>query len=241
MLKTFSDSILSIVFPQECRICGREVEFSEDGVACSGCWEATRIFTGDETLCNKCGAFLFGVPSGSAASCGKCDEHSYDRAFSVGLYEKALSASVLELKTTPRLGGRIKRLLVEAFDRVSIQGSPLMIPVPLSSRRLAERGFNQAAVIGNAVSQCVSFAAIDESSLVRKQHTPMHRAGMDKKARALTVKNAFEVLRPRLIEGRDILLIDDIFTSGETASNCAKILKKNGAATVSVLTIARTA
>jgi predicted amidophosphoribosyltransferase len=64
---------------------------------------------------------------------------------------------------------------------------------------------------------------------------------MDKKARALTVRNAFEVVRPMLIDGKTILLVDDIFTSGETASNCARVLKKSGAAIVNVLTIARTA
>jgi predicted amidophosphoribosyltransferase len=69
----------------------------------------------------------------------------------------------------------------------------------------------------------------------------MHRAGMDRKARAMTVKNAFEVVRPKLIEAKDVILVDDIFTSGETASNCARILKKSGAATVNVLTIARAA
>jgi predicted amidophosphoribosyltransferase len=64
---------------------------------------------------------------------------------------------------------------------------------------------------------------------------------MDRKARAMTVKKAFEVVRPKLIEGRDTLLVDDVLTSGETASICARVLKKSGAATVSVLTIARAA
>jgi predicted amidophosphoribosyltransferase len=62
---------------------------------------------------------------------------------------------------------------------------------------------------------------------------------MDRKARARTVKNAFTVVRPKLIDNRTILLVDDVFTSGETASICAKVLKQSGAATVNVLTIAR--
>jgi predicted amidophosphoribosyltransferase len=82
---------------------------------------------------------------------------------------------------------------------------------------------------------------LDEKSLIRTKHTLMHRAGMDSKARGQTVKNAFKVVRPRLIEGRSILLVDDVFTSGETASICAKLLKKSGASTVNVLTLARAA
>ena len=62
---------------------------------------------------------------------------------------------------------------------------------------------------------------------------------MDKKARDLTVKNAFEVGRPKLIKGANVLLIDDVFTSGATASQCARVLKKNGSAKVNVLTLAR--
>jgi predicted amidophosphoribosyltransferase len=67
----------------------------------------------------------------------------------------------------------------------------------------------------------------------------MHRVGMDQKARELTIHNAFTVLRPKLIAGRHVMLIDDVLTSGATASQAAKILKKNGAAGVSVFTLAR--
>jgi predicted amidophosphoribosyltransferase len=62
---------------------------------------------------------------------------------------------------------------------------------------------------------------------------------MDKKARELTVRNAFEVVRPKLINGKNIVLVDDVFTSGATASYCAKVLKKNGASRVNVFTLAR--
>jgi predicted amidophosphoribosyltransferase len=68
----------------------------------------------------------------------------------------------------------------------------------------------------------------------------MHRVGMDAKARALSVKNAFEIKRPKCIAGEKVLLIDDVFTSGATVSNCAKTLKENGASEVYVFTVART-
>ena len=74
---------------------------------------------------------------------------------------------------------------------------------------------------------------------IRRMRPPMHRVAMDKKAREMTVTNAFEVVRPKLIEGRSILLVDDIFTSGATVSYCAKALKKKGAAIVKVFTLAR--
>jgi competence protein ComFC len=101
-----------------------------------------------------------------------------------------------------------------------------------------ERGFNQAEVLTQFLSKKTSIEA-DDKSLVREIHTPMHRAAMDKKAREATVKNAFAVTRKHFIESKKILLIDDVFTSGATVSSCAKVLKKNGAAKVYVMTIAR--
>lgn len=240
MWTTLSDSILSVVYPQQCNICHNEVESSADGIACSGCWTATRIFNGTEPLCEKCGAFLFGRGVGDSALCGRCSDHHYDRARSVGIYESALSASVLRLKRVSHVSGRVKRLLISAFERMAVDGSSVVVPVPLSRRRQRERGFNQAEVLARVIERYASMS-LDRSSLVRKIHTPMHRVGMDKKARALTVEHAFEVVRPRLVENRTILLVDDVFTSGETASMCAKVLKKNGASTVHILTLARAA
>jgi len=240
MLKTLTDALLTVVFPQECVVCGSEIEFLDDGIACSDCWNTTRIFTDNETLCSKCGAFLFSSGGQSQTKrCGKCEDHAYDRALAAGLYQKALAASIVRLKRQPRLAGRIKNLLLDStLNKMSIDESTLIMPIPLSSRRFRERGFNQAAIIGKFLSKH-SGLEFDESSLIRLVHTPMHRAGMDKKARAVTVKNAFSVVRPKLVEGRPILLVDDVLTSGATVSTCAAELKKNGASTVYVLTIAR--
>ena len=92
--------------------------------------------------------------------------------------------------------------------------------------------------IGKVISDRLGIE-LDEATLVRRVDTLMHRAGMDRKARGMTVKNAFAVSRPKLIEGKTVLLADDVLTSGETASSCAKILKKCGAARVDVITLAR--
>ena len=241
MLRALTDPIIAVIFPQECGICGLEVENWHDGIACMSCWNDTRIFEGNETLCKKCGAFLFDKGHSPEIFCQKCDEHSYDAAFAAGIYEKALSASILRLKRTPHIAGRIRDLIRSTLERVPMGDSgTVVVPVPLSSRRLRERGFNQAAVIGKLLSR-TGCLALDESSLVRSTHTPLHRAGMDRKARERTVKNAFEVTRPKLIENKNILLVDDVLTSGETASSCARVLKESGARTVNVLTIARAA
>src|SRR5687767_11688682 len=136
MLRFLPDSILSLVYPQECEVCHDEVESPDDGIACSDCWSNTRIFDGTATLCNKCGAFLFsGGGSRDGLRCRKCEEHLYERAFAVGIYEHALSTSVLYLKRTPHVAGRLTALLASTFDRIPANRDMTIIPVPLSLRR----------------------------------------------------------------------------------------------------------
>ncbi|MBK9216387.1 MAG: ComF family protein [Chloracidobacterium sp.] len=230
------DSILSLAYPQQCAVCGGAVENRSDGCACSDCWASTTVFTGDEMLCEKCGAYFGPQAAPVAVRCHKCDEHHYDRALAAGIYEKALSASILRLKSSPSIPRRLRRMIHSAGMR--LDPADLIVPVPLSRMRQIERGFNQADVIALELSKTLC-VPVDRHSLIRRVHTPMHRAAMDRKARELTVENAFYVTRPNVIEGRTILLVDDVFTSGATASSCAKVLKKRGAATVDIFTIAR--
>ena len=238
MLQKFYDSLLTVVYPQACYSCENSVESSDEGVACQFCWEKTCIFSGAETLCHKCGAFLSEKPSDFQTFCHQCDEHFYDAARAIGIYENALSASVLSLKQEPFVAPKLKKLLISAFFNSSFQDTTRIVPVPLSKHRFLERGFNQAEILAAILAKKTKIV-IDNQSLVRKIHSPIHRAAMDKKARETSVKNAFEVQRPRLVKNENILLIDDVFTSGATASFCAKALKEKGANKVYVLTVAR--
>ncbi len=231
-----ADSILSLVYPQQCAVCGGSVQSRADDCACSDCWAATAVFTGNEMTCEKCGAYFGPQAAPVAVRCHQCDEHHYDRALAAGIYEQALSASILRLKSSPSIPRRLRRMIRSAGMRVD--PADLIVPVPLSRMRQIERGFNQADVIALELSKTLG-VPVDQHSLIRRVHTPIHRAGMDRKARELTVENAFYVPRPKLIEGRTILLVDDVFTSGATASSCAKALKKSGAAAVNIFTIAR--
>jgi ComF family protein len=236
---TLGNSLLALVFPQECQICRGPVEAIGHGVACGDCWSTTRIFDGSESLCTKCGAVL-AVRSGDLAanSCRQCEKHSYSLARAVGVYEKAIAAAVLHLKREPWLPAILHGHIVAALSRSGLLDSTSIIPVPLSKKRLFERGFNQAEIIGSFISKQTRIP-LDTASLRRRKNTPMHRVGMDERARELTVEGAFEVVGPRRVRGETILLVDDVFTSGSTASACAALLKKNGAREVNVFTLAR--
>ena len=238
MFKVLRHSLLSLLYPQDCHVCSGYIENVDDGAACSKCWSETRLFTGGALLCSKCGSFFLAAGANVDVFCHKCDDHYYDKAAATGIYEKAIAATIVRLKSEPVLDRRARNAFVSAFERSGFGDATLIIPIPLSRKRLVERGFNQAEILAAALAR-VTRMKLDCHSLIRTAHSPIHRIAMDKKAREMSVRNAFEVTRPKLIDGQNILLVDDVFTSGATASNCAKVLKKNGAAKVNVFTLGR--
>lgn len=236
------DALLTLAYPQVCAICARSVEQRKFGVACEACWMATKIFTADETLCWKCG-----VPAGAEVAfelrreevtCRRCDLQSFTAARAVGLYEGALRESVLLLKRRPHFSQHLEGLAVAAARRGPLNSCSRIMPVPLHDKRVRTRGFNQASIVAQALSKWLGLPC-DEGSLLRVSGTEKYRAGMDAKGRQDTVAGAFEVRHSRLVENEDILLVDDVFTTGATVSACAEVLLEAGAKSVFVLTLAR--
>jgi len=235
------NALLSIVYPQACLLCRRSVEDRCLGVACAQCWYETRIFTDADIICWKCGALSQSTNETERrdqVSCRRCDEDSFMAARACGAYEGALRASVLALKRDPYISQRLTSLLADTQRRFPLSKATRVIPVPLHPEREKERGFNQAAVIAAALARTVHLPC-DEVSLVRTIHSARHRAGMDAKGRRESVAEAFSVRYPRLIENDHVLVVDDVFTSGATASSCAAALMSAGAKEVMALTIAR--
>lgn len=241
LTQLFCDALLTLAYPQVCAICSRSVEQRRFGVACESCWRATRVFNGAETMCWKCGRLSDGVHlpgQEDEIRCRRCDSQTFTAARAVGLYEGALRESVLFLKRQPHLSGCLEKLLTTAAMRAPLSNATRVMPVPLHADRVRTRGFNQASIIAKGLSKSLGLP-IDETSLVRISSTERYRAGLDAKGRRETVTGAFEVRYPRLIENEDILLIDDVFTTGATVSVCSEALLSAAARNVFVLTLAR--
>ncbi len=162
----------------------------------------------------------------------------FTAARAAGIYEGALRESVLLLKRQPYAPQQVESLLTDVVRREPLSLSTRVVPVPLHPKRLKTRGFNQASVIGQTMSKVLKLP-LDEVSLVRVSTTEKYRAGMDTKGRRDTVAGAFRVVHPRIVAGENILLVDDVFTTGATISACAEVLTTAGARNVFVLTIGR--
>lgn len=113
----------------------------------------------------------------------------------------------------------------------------IIIPVPIHKKRKAQRGYNQTQLIANKISKCLNIKLCN-NVLVKNKNT-IAQSKLNKKKRVQNIKGAFKILNSEKIKGKDILLLDDIYTTGSTANECSKILKKAGAKTVGVLTIAK--
>jgi ComF family protein len=237
------DAALGLFYPLACAVCGGSVESRADGVACDACWTETRTFTGEEALCWKCGALTPAKVCDNrreTVRCRSCDEEVFTAARACGFYEGALRASVLALKRGPHVPLRLARLMFAAAQRPPLSQTKLIVPVPLHPERLRERGFNQASALARELARATRLP-IYERGLQRAVHTEMHRSGMDARARRESVTGAFVVRRPSRFANQAVLLVDDVFTTGATASACAAALKAAGASSVFVLTIARPA
>jgi ComF family protein len=117
-------------------------------------------------------------------------------------------------------------------------GPDLLVPVPLHRRRERERGYNQALLVARRLERAWG-VPVAADALVRLTATAP-QADLDARARRRNVRGAFGVVRAPAIAGRHIVLVDDVLTTGATASECARILSRAGASAVGVLTIART-
>src|SRR6266571_6439776 len=132
------DAALALFYPQSCAVCGASVELRLDGVACARCWEKTRVFTDDETLCWKCGVLSLGSiaeDKREQVRCRRCDGEAFTHARACGIYEGALRASVLALKRQPHLAGRLRQLLFETYRRAPLNSATRIVPVPLYPER----------------------------------------------------------------------------------------------------------
>ena len=128
----------------------------------------------------------------------------------------------------------MQRWLNRPLCRELVDDAELIVPVPLHPKRLKHRGFNQALLLAQAFPQ----AALAREAVVRTRHTPP-QVGLNPKERRVNVKGAFAVPDPALVKGKSVLLIDDLFTTGSTVKECARVLLKAGARQVEVLTVAR--
>jgi ComF family protein len=231
---------LDFALPPRCPGCGAITP--EPHRFCLGCWRSL-AFLG-EPCCARCGLpFDFAAGGGEALHCGRClaEPPRFDRLRAAVAYGDVARKVALKLKYSGRPGvaDTLARLMARHLEPGAGEGEALLVPVPLHRWRIWKRGYNQAALIAQALSKRSGVpAGLD--LLRRVKATPTLR-GLGRRERALAVRGAFRVSEAgkAALRDRRAILVDDVFTSGATANACAKALKRAGAKRVEVLCWAR--
>ncbi len=227
-------AIAALALPPRCPGCAAVV--AADHRFCATCW-AGLTFVGPP-WCAAC-ALPFEHDRGPKALCGAClaDPPAFTGARAAVAYGTVAKTVALRLKYAGRAA------FAETAARLMLRHMPepadLIVPVPLHRWRLWGRGYNQAALIADSLGRQRG-ASVDKRLLLRTRVTPVLR-GLGGRGRAKAVAGAFSLAaeaRERLA-GRHVVLVDDVFTSGATASACARVLRRGGAASVTVLCWAR--
>lgn len=233
-------ALLDFILPPICPVTGARV--AEPGLLSAQAWEGLRFV--EEPLCTCCGdpqPFLVGQID--QALCARClaEPPAFDSARAIWAYRDTARDLMLRFKHGDQL--QLVRSFMPALRRALavLPAHPsVVVPVPLHRWRLLKRLYNQAAVLAARL-------AVEEPPLTYLPHALVrHKATksqghMDVLQRRKNVKNAFTVppAQRASIAGRHVLLLDDVFTSGATAHECARVLKDNGAVRVDVLTLTR--
>lgn len=239
-LRAGMQSALHLLFPPQCLGCAAPV--ASDFGLCSDCWRDTPFITGP--VCDRCGVPLPGAEEGRGDICDDC--HAIARPWARGraamLYDGTARKLILGLKHGDRLElARPAAAWMMRAARPILAPGMVVAPVPLHWTRLVRRRFNQSALLSRELARA---AALDHCPdlLIRARRTASQE-GRDRDARFLNMSGAILIhpRRRRHLEGRPVLMVDDVMTSGATLAAAADACLGAGATSVSVLALARVA
>lgn len=222
-LKKIKKEILDTLFPIFCVGCKKEGEW-----LCQEC--AGLILPAHKQFCPLCEKVRV-----SGKVCGRCAQKSYLSAvISCGYYHNPVlreTIGALKYNNAKELIPRIEKIIIrftEKYGFFSAEGgnSPILIPIPLHKRRLWSRGFNQAEIIAGILSR--NFNLQIKTDILKRKIATGEQAKMKPEEREKNTKGAFVLLNQKEISGKTIILVDDVYTTGSTMQECAKIIRETG-------------
>jgi ComF family protein len=236
-LRTLTHGLLQIIYPNVCWLCGQSI--APDAQAfCPACHDG--VFMDVKPSCPRCAANV--GPFANHAACSHCKAagFAFDAAVRLGLYEGALRELVLRLKHGSHEG--LAELVAQEWARRQVDvfrahHVSSVVPVPLHWWRRWQRGCNQSEALARVLAAALGVPC--RSSALRRIRATTHQAGLSPAARRDNVRDAFQPRRTVPLTGQTVLLVDDVMTTGSTAHEAARALRRGGAARVVVAVLAR--
>jgi ComF family protein len=259
VLRSPADSLSCALFPCSCALCGRSLLRLTRVPICDFCCTQLPPQTG--TLCACCGEDL-GIPNLSIALgsdhpdsqplCQPCRlaAPAFVKAVAYGGYHGELRSLVhlLKYEGMQPVARRLGRLLADSLEAFAssadVPRQMLVIPVPMHPVKQRQRGFNHAELLARAAMAEMrrrhpQMRLHLETSLLKRVRVTVSQAGLTTHQRRQNLRGAFFAPRPGRLAGQNVLLVDDIYTTGATARACSRVLMNAGAASVRVATVAR--
>jgi ComF family protein len=252
-------ALRAAVFPARCLNCRRLLPAAAGGFAepvppaaeealwrpyfCRDCRSA--VTPVESPLCPRCG-IMFPSRVGPDHLCGRCLAQAppFHMARAALVYDRSAVDIIhcYKYRGKTRLAAPLATLLWRTFDRCwDGRTVDLVLPVPLHRRRLRRRGFNQSDLLLRAWRRHAYASAVPpiRTGVLERTRTAAPQAGLSRRERESNIRGVFAVRHPEQVDGRHILLVDDVITTGATAGECARVLLASGAARVDVLALAR--
>lgn len=239
-LRRGTDSLVKIIYPSLCISCFEETD-SKNGL-CAKCWIDTFFITG--AICDCCALPLIGEEEDQILLCDACVENppSWKKGRSSISYSGAGRRILLSLKHGDKLAvvEPIANWMIKSGKDI-LHSNTLIVPVPLHWTRLIKRKYNQAALLSNQISWRTKITTIPDV-LIRIKATKMQKK-ISYEERYINQSNAFSINKrySAKVKNRNIVLIDDVLTTGATLNACAKVCYDGGAKSVNILVFARVA
>lgn len=230
------NNFFNFIFPDNfsCLCCGRDV-FNNKYEICDSCKNKLHFLTGK--LCKHCSEHL--ISDGNFCIHCKGKIFYCDKIISPFVYDGIVKNFILGLKYNNKkyYANSLSIFMCDTYNKNNLL-CDLIIPVPLCDKRLKERGYNQSELLAKPISKTLNLPLVTEC-LIRVKQTPS-QVNLNYKERTNNLIDAFKVINKKLIKDKTILLIDDVYTTGATITECAKTLKRAGAKVVYALTAAHT-
>lgn len=231
--------LIDLLLPPRCLGCGATV--LDPATICAECWTGLTFIT--EPHCACCGLpFSFADEIGQGSVCAGCfsAKPHFDRARSVLVYDDGSRPLILAFKRADRTDAApmFGRWLARAGAEL-LKDADIIAPVPLHRWRLFHRRYNQAALLAQSAGRIAGVTFIPDL-LVRTRATPS-QGGLGRLGRKRNIAGAFKIHKRYhgLAEGKRVVLVDDVFTTGATLEECAKVLRREEPAGIDVVTLAR--
>jgi ComF family protein len=237
-LATLARGLLQIFYPNLCWICRQPIP-PEQSAICQSCRET--LFNDSRRNCPRCAATVgpFADLETGCPACGSAG-FAFDRAVRLGTYDGPLREVILRMKESRSEGlaeivaGEWAASAVEKLGSLNID---CVVPVPLHWWRRWQRGYNQSDTLAHALAKALH-RPFFPYGLRRLRQTPM-QVGLSVTKRRDNVRGAFSARRVLTIAGKTVLLVDDVMTTGSTAHEAARALRRAGAARIVVAVLAR--